>query len=325
MSDPAMSDPARLSAERAALAMAASWMGARYYRTFRLAEDASGDFDALITQRERRIGVTIATLWDPEGAPEHHEFEDLLTADLEEEEGGYAVWLPPGAGIPDDEPARSELRILLANGLKGLDPEARREVRIPVTLQLAKIQADGAYVSVAGGLSSAWTTISEGIEGAYHLDSRPLHRLPEEPAELDIIVSRVRDRAALLNIEEVTEVHVHDYWLVSRLPSDRPHGVTIIGGPAELDPKDGVPIRRTFRRAIDRAVEQRQAGDSDLAALVLVGALAHMEDELVTPALKGMNPVKYGALDLIVLVADGSVRQVLQPRSLPWAQERTPA
>lgn len=319
-----MSDPARLSPDSAALAMAASWMGARYYRTFRLAEDAAEDFDALITQRDRRIGVTIATLWDQDSAPADHDFEDLLAADLEED-AGYAIWLPPGAAIPADEPARSELRILLANGLTGLAPGARREVRVPVKLQLAKIQAEGAYVSVTGGLSSAWTTISEGIEGAYHLDSRPLHRLPEEPAELDIIVSRVRDRAALLNPEEVTDVHVHDYWLVSRLPEGSPSGVAIVGAPVALDPKDGVPIRRSFRQAIDRAMEQRRAGDSDLSVLVLVAALAHMEDELVTPALKGMNPAKYGALDLIVLVADGSVRQVLQPRSLPWEQERTSA
>ena len=313
-----MSDPARLSAERAALAMAASWMGARYYRTFRLAEDASGDFDALITQRERRIGVTIATLWDPEGAPEHHEFEDLLTADLEEEEGGYAVWLPPGAGIPDDEPARSELRILLANGLKGLDPEARREVRIPVTLQLAKIQADGAYVSVAGGLSSAWTTISEGIEGAYHLDSRPLHRLPEEPAELDIIGSRVRDRAELLAAGEVSAVPLHDYWLLSRLPGDAPTGVTLVGAPPRFSPLDGSLTRRLFRRAVARAVSQRAEREVDLAVLLVITAIGHMEEELVTAALRGMSPATYGSLDLIALVGDGQVRQVLQPRSLPW-------
>jgi len=194
-----------------------------------------------------------------------------------------------------------------------------------VTLQLAKIQADGAYVSVTGGLSSAWTTISEGIDGAFHLDSRPLHRLPEETAELDIIISRVRDRAALLNAEEVTDVRVHDYWLISRLPAGSAPGVVVIGGPPGLDPKDGVPIRRYFRRAVERAIEQRRAGSSDLSVLVLVGALAHMEDELVTAALKGMNPAAYGALDLIVLVADGSVRQVLQPRSLPWEQDRSPA
>ena len=41
--------------------------------------------------------------------------------------------------------------------------------------------------------------------------------------------------------------------------------------------------------------------------LVVVAALAHMKDELVTPSLRGMNPATYGALDLIALVADGHI------------------
>jgi hypothetical protein len=308
--------------------MVASWMGTRFYRTFRVSEEPAEAYDAELRQRERRIGVTVGRLWDPEAPPVDEAFEELLASDSADPHGtegtdaGYVVWLPPGATIPTEEPARSDLRVLLANGFKGLQPGDRREVRIPVTLQLAKIQADGAYVSVTGGLSTEWTTISEGIDGAFHLDSRPLHRLPEEEAELEIIVSRVRDRASLLNAEEITDVHVHDYWLVSRLPEESPAGVTIVGAPPDLDPRDGVPIRRYFRRAVERAVAQRGSGDADLSVLVLVGALAHMKEELVTAALKGMNPASYGALDLIVLVADGSVRQVLQPRSLPWEQER---
>jgi hypothetical protein len=316
----------RPGVEAAALSMAASWMGSRFYRTFRVSDEPAEAFDALLTQRDRRIGVTIGLLWDPAEAPADPEFAELLASDLEgpdDAEAGYVVWVPPGATIPADEPARSDLRVLLGNGMAGLEPGERREVRIPVTLQLAKIQADGAYVSVTGGLSSVWTTISEGIEGAFHLDSRPVHRLPEQEAELEIIVSRVRDRAALLNDEEYTDVHVHDYWLVSRLPSPGPGGVVLVGGPPDVDPRDGVPVRRWFRRAVERAVEQRRAGDAELSVLILVGALAHIEEELVTAALKGMNPATYGALDLIVLVADGSVRQVLQPRSLPWEQERT--
>jgi hypothetical protein len=77
-------------------------------------------------------------------------------------------------------------------------------------------------------------------------------------------------------------------------------------------------VRRRLRSNIKRAVEQGQAGECDLAVLVLVGSVAHMEDEMATAALKGMNPALYASLDLIALVADGRVRQVLQPRSLPW-------
>ena len=31
-----------------------------------------------------------------------------------------------------------------------------------------------------------------------------------------------------------------------------------------------------------------------------------------------MSPAAYGSVDQIVLVADGQVREILQPRSLPW-------
>jgi hypothetical protein len=330
----AITTPAKLDPQSAALSMVIAWMGNRFYRTFRPSDEGASSFDAILTQRDRRIGVTIGLLAgsDPTAsagaAPEHETnnaaFAELLTSDLDQP-GGYALWLPPGAVIPTEEPARSDLRILLSNGLSGLNPGDHREVRIPIILKLAKIETGGAYVSVTGGLSSQWTTISEGIDGAFHLDSRPLHRLPAETAELDIIISRVRDRAALLNAEEVTDVKVHDYWLVTRLPDSASQGVVVIGGPPELDPLDGIPVRRSFRRHVSRAVEQRQSGDSELSVLILVGALAHMEDELVTSALRGMNPAAYGALDLIVLVADGSVRQVLQPRSLPWEQERAPS
>jgi hypothetical protein len=209
---------------------------------------------------------------------------------------------------------------VLFNGLKHMDPGDRREVRVPVTVKLAKLQEEGAYVSVTGGLSPLWLAMSEGIPGAFHLDSRSVHRLPEEAAEVDILVTRVRDRAMVLEPGELTDIPIHDTWTVSRLPDGATPGVTIVAPPPETDPADGASIRRQFRREVQRAVEQKQAGDTDLAVLAVVGAFAHVKDELVTSSLRGMNPALYGALDMVVLIADGNVRQVLQPRSLPWEQ-----
>jgi hypothetical protein len=308
----------------AAVAMLASWMSERYFRTFRASDTGAGAFDAVLTQRDRQIGVTIGALWDIEHPlPGADELADLLSADLAPAGGpGGVVWVPPGTELPDEEPRRSELRIALARGLTGLEPGERREVRLPAALALAKIQDDGAYVSVSGVLSREWTQLSEGVSGAFHLDSRALHRLPEETAELDIILSRVRDRAALLNATEVTTVAVHDYWRVSRLPAEAPPGVVVVGAPSDLDPADGAAVRRHFRRHVARAAEQRREGDCDLSVLVLIAALGHMRDELATTALRGMNPAGYGALDLVALIADGEVRQVLQPRTLPWEQPR---
>ncbi len=310
--------------ERVALAMLAAWMGEHYYRTFRVLDDDTAldgtPFDALLTQRDRRAGVTIGTLWPDGEAVAVPGFETLVGGDIADEgdSGGYVLWSPPGIAPPSEEPALSDFRLRIANGLKSLAPNERREVRIPVTLQLAKTEAEGQYVSVTGGLSSHWTRISEGVSGAFRLDSRTLHRLPEEEAELEILLSRVRDRAGLLNEGERSEVEVHDYWLVSRLPNDQPLGLTMSGARPDFDPLDGATVRRQLRSNIKRAVEQGEAGQCDLAVLVLVGSVAHMEDEMATTALKGMNPALYASLDLIALVADGRVRQVLQPRSLPW-------
>ena len=297
--------------------MLAAWMGERFYRTFQPGEEDPGSFDALLTQRGRRVGVSIGALWEGEGAPGAEAFEHLLTEEIDGG-GGYALWVPPGGALPAEEPGRSELRLLIAGGLKALAPGHRREVRIPVRLQLAKVQADGHYVSVTGALSAHWTRISEGVEGSYHLDSRAMHRLPEEEAEVEVIISRVRDRAALLNPDEATELSVHDHWLVSRLPADEPPGLTVLGTPPPFDPSDGATTRRLLRRHVRRATEQREAGECELFVLLLLASLAHLDEEMATAALRGMTPAAYGTLDLIALVADGRVREVLQPRSLPW-------
>lgn len=320
-----MTGPSRTRA--AAAHMLAAWMGGRFYRTFRLAEDDPAPFDFVLAQRDRTVGTSVGVLWEEEPRPAGVDaLEDVLSSDVETDEGiapgAYAVWVPPTARVPTQEPEFSDLRIILARAMRSLGPGERREARIPVTVKLAKLQLDGAYVSVVGGLSTAWLAMSEGIPGSFHLDSRPVHRLPEETAELDILVSRVRDYAMALEPGELTDIGLHDHWVVSRLPDGAPSGVTVIAAPPELDPQDGVNIRRRFRQEVQRAVDQKRAGQADLAALAVVGPFAHIGEELVTASLRGMNPALYTALDLVVVIADGQVRQVLQPRSLPWEQPR---
>ncbi len=109
--------------QRAALSMLTAWMGERYFRTFRLAEDAQDEFDAVLAQRERRIGVTIGVLWDGGSAPGAHDLESLVTADLEAagDAAAYALWVPPGGDLPRQEPAISNLRLLITRGLNGLE------------------------------------------------------------------------------------------------------------------------------------------------------------------------------------------------------------
>lgn len=275
-------------------------------------------FDAILTQRDRRVGVTVGELWEDGNLTGRQEMETLVEADIEQPDQGYVLWVPPGARIPTDEPHLSEFRLLISAGLKGLAVGERRELRVPTRLRLAKIDDSGSYVSVSGGMSQLWTNLSEGVEGVFHLDSSGIRRLPEEPAEVDILVSRVRDRSAALDVEELSEIDVHDYWLVSRLPDDEPAGLTISSSPPDFDPADGSITRRLLRRHVRRARDQREDAECDLAVLLLLTSVAHIEDENVTIAVRGMNPDTYRALDMIVLVGDGQVREILQPRSLPW-------
>ena len=285
--------------------------------------DEATAFDAVLARRDARVGVTCGLLWEGGSPPGAEALEAQLDADLEGVPGAYALWLPPGAELPDAEPRQSELRLMVVRALGGLQQAERRELRLPVTLALAKVEAEGSYVSVSGPLAAEWTTLSEGIDGAFHLDARALRRLPEERAELDIVIARIRDRAALLAPEEVTPVEVHDHWLVSRLPADEPAGATVFGAAADFDPSDGAVVRRVLRAQLRRAGDQREAAAAageavEMTALVLGAPLGHIEEELATAALRGMSPAVYGGVDLVALVADGSVRQVLQPRSLPW-------
>lgn len=305
--------------------MAADWMGQRFFRTFRRTGGSAAPFDAQLRQRDRAVGVTFATLWDDRPRePAIAAMESLVSADLAAagDEGAYALWAPPGAQFPPDEPQRSEFRLMLVRGLGGLAAGQRRELRIPVQLRLAKVEPEGAYVMVTGVLSSEWAHMSEGVKGVYHLDARDLLRLPDEAAEVEIILSRIRDRAAVMEPKEVTEIEVHDCWVLSRLPSNEPRGLTIVAAPVRTsmgDADDGTRVRRGLRRAVRRASEQRAAATGvEFGVLVLLDAVGHVQAELATQALRGMSPASYGSIDEILLVADGQVREVLQPRELPW-------
>ncbi|MSP21544.1 MAG: hypothetical protein EXR66_00715 [Dehalococcoidia bacterium] len=312
-----------------AVGMAAEWLGQRFFRTFRPVEGDPAPFDARLRQRDRVVGVTFATLWDDAvpRAPAIDTMERLVSADLaaRDDSGAYVVWAPPNAEFPPDEPQRSEFRLLLGHGLSGLAPGQRRELRIPVLLRLAKTEPEGAYMMVTGPLSVEWAHLSEGLKGVFHLDARDLLRLPDEAAELDIIMTRIRDRATVMESGEVTNVEVHDYWSVSRLSTDEPAGLTIVSAPrpgSMADADDGTRVRRGLRRAVRRATEQRAAAAADATVdygvLVLLDVVGHLDSELVTQALRGMSPATYGSVDQILLVADGQVREILQPRQLPW-------
>src|SRR5690349_21671814 len=132
--DPASKGPRASASSRtreAAVSLAADWLGGRFFRTFRLADGDPAPFDARFRQRDREVGVTVDLLWDEE---EPRPFaldamESLVGADLDAagDEGGFILWAPPGAALPEDEPLRSDLRLTITRGPSGLQPIQRRE------------------------------------------------------------------------------------------------------------------------------------------------------------------------------------------------------
>lgn len=310
------------------LHLLAAWMSEKFYRTFRPSDwlaknEEEIGFDALITQRNRTIGVFIAELWT---ASEHATITDQLgglladdmVSDESIEEGAYAVWVPPKVQLPSTEPYISELRLQLLKGMRGISTDERREIRIPRVVTLAKLENTGAYMSVTGGFSTEWLALSDGVQGSFHLDSHKISRLPKERAELESMMTQIRDRAMLLREGELTKLDIFDHWTISHLPETLKSGVAVISPPPELDPHDGTPVRRDLRRLL-KQVQQSDMSTVDMKVLVVTTAVTHIDQELVTTAIKGMSPSMYGMLDLIVVVADGELRQVLQPRSLPWS------
>jgi|GEM_PF-1272655 hypothetical protein len=317
-----------MTSQMVLLHLLAAWMSEKFYRTFRPSDRPAKNaeeigFDALITQRNRTIGVFIAELWT---AAEHATITDqlggLLTDDMVSdesiEEGAYAVWVPPKVQLPSTEPYISELRLQLLKGMRGISTDERREIRIPRVVTLAKLENTGAYMSVTGGFSTEWLALSDGVQGSFHLDSHKISRLPKERAELESMMTQIRDRAMLLREGELTELDIFDHWTISHLPETLKSGVAVISPPPELDPHDGTPVRRDLRRLL-KQVQQSDMSTVDMKVLVVTTAVTHIDQELVTTAIKGMSPSMYGMLDLIVVVADGELRQVLQPRSLPWS------
>ena len=76
----------------------------------------------------------------------------------------------------------------------------------------------------------------------------------------------------------------------------------------------GIPFV-TGRRST--ATASRLAGD---ILLVVIGASTYAEEEKLSLALRGMDPMLYAGYDILAIATDGRVKTVLQPQrqTLPW-------
>jgi hypothetical protein len=285
------------------------WLNEAQQRGFHIADSPGGA--AVAVDGAIRLAVEVRPLL---GKTENTEW--LAARDRLEEQiavaasSPVAIWVPAGAELPAGEPAASEFVELVRQTATKLGPGERTHVPLPVTLFLRKTADSGSVVSTTGGLNPHWARFTGRVNGSFDLDSTRLHRLPEGDEHLDALIEAVVDLSAKLEAGTWAEIETIDAWTVQRLAEEGES--TIIAVPASQVRDMGLAVRRNLRRTLGEVVPSLRSSESELAALVLVGYYAHLEDEGATIALRGFSPALYSGVDFLVLVTDGLVKPLIQ-------------
>lgn len=243
---------------------------------------------------------------------------DGLAARLEPRlEGGVLVWLPPGANLPQHEPAVSDLVGALQQAIDGLAPGEAVDAALPIEIGIQKRDESGAYVSAAGGLSPHWARFTDRVQGYFQIDSTTLHRLPADEGYLDALVERIAAASAGLALREIATVGAEDFWRVQRLRGGS--GVAIVAQPPGDESESGAPLRKRLRLVLREARERLATCPAELRLLALFAHYPSFEGEPAGAALRGQDPTLFGGLDLVALIADGGVRPLVDitRRTLP--------
>ena len=306
------SDPSR-----AALRLFLAWLGQRYARSTRPADMTLGDtvLRARITvgRRWSLMLVVVDTL-----SPDTDITFEAARAAVEHrlDAGGrsVALWVPRGAPLSAEEPGLSELA-LAVEAARPLD-DGRLEVRRPTAVHLRRTAMTGSVVTVLGGLSDHWAAFTNRVPGTFNLDSRRLYRLPASVEEREALIDRIVEAASQPEADEVQAIPVEDVWTANDLGEG---GSAVLGTPLPETDEWSAALRRNLRRLLRDAGPPDAAG-ADATALLVLGAATYANEEKLSWALRGMDPLLYAGYDILAVAADGVVKPLLEPRqgTLPW-------
>lgn len=249
-----------------------------------------------------------ATAWSAARAA----LEERLSGSVE---GGYLLWVPPGAELSTREPLRSDLIMRVEERARTLAPGGHGEVRFPVALTLRKSDDEGTYMTVRGGLAPLWARFTGRVFGHYQLDSSELHRLPTGDGYATTLIDRIALEANGLSLGHALQIETEDAWTIQRLRGG--DGFAIIGEPPEADLSSGASLRKHLRRTMQSLRPALIADPADLRIVGFVGPYATFEDQPVGTALLGMDPSLYGGIDMMLLAADGRVGPLLDLTRAP--------
>jgi hypothetical protein len=293
------------------------WIGSHYARSTAL--EAVSLSDALLTGRVvigRRWSMDLA-IADTVSLEADFRFEAARAAveqRLDAAGRPVILWVPPGAQIPSAEPGLSEIA-LAVEGAEAIE-DGRLEARRPVSLAIRRTSTTGSVVTVLGGLSASWAQFTNKVPGSFQLNSNALYRLPASGDERDALMQRIVNAAAQPDVDDSLPIPAEDAWTVNELGEGRSY---VIGSPLPVTDEHSATLRRNLRKLLQEGAPVARSTE-EARALVVLGSATYAEEEKLSWALKGMDPRLYAGFDLIVIVADGLVRPLLEPPrgSLPW-------
>jgi hypothetical protein len=258
---------------------------------------------------ERDLTIAISPLFEREygdWSRQKELLEEQLAAALEN--GAYVLWLPPGAALPLEEPARTELVFRLKMRAAALQTGERVDFRMPVALAIQKQEPEGAYASVIGGLSPIWSWFTEKIRGVYSIDARGLTRLPDAREEREAMVEAIAAELSTMEVGERKQLPAEDSWTLQRVTGSS--GFSIVGAPFDRLPEERETRKRV--RAVLSSAHESLSGEA-LKVLLMPGLYLYASEENVSTAIRGFDPVLYAGIDYVALIADGIVKPIIAP------------
>ena len=217
------------------------------------------------------------------------------------------LWVPPGAALPDDP---DHVAGLVADAARELDLGARGEAAFKVDVAIRKTGSDGSYMSVLGGLSQQWARFTNQVMGEYQLDASNIHRLPEDEGQLTQMVDfYVLVANGIRQDGTTTTVSGEDTWRIQRLDGvEAP--IVVCALPTSV--VDGRAVRRLMRRSL-REAEEAIGGASGFRIAAMITLANSLDRELVTTALRGIDPLLLAGWDHMPLLVDGQAKSLLAP------------
>lgn len=294
----------------------ADWVNTHHDRAFSPSPETSGEGpDTVAVDGDDSIAIVVRELVEDEPTSPWGARRAAAEARLRDAAppGAFVLWTPPGADLPGAEPIISDFALATADAAAGLAPGERGAVEFPVTLRLKKLEDEGNFINVLGGMSHLWAGFIGRVNGTYRLDSLAVHRLPEDELYVEGLLATIVDRAAETPfVGETAEIAAVDAWTLQRLPEDAAHGFAIVAVPPTQEFGAGSNVRRSLRRIL-KETQVRLSGATlgrTYRALVVVGAYTTESREGISVALRGFDPTIYAAVDFIVALVDGRVRPI---------------